>query len=145
MSITYRIAKTEDVPAIKALTDTMLMHTVLGTATVPKIQALVNSPKTLFMLACNETAIIGYVCAVVHESIFNDKLRVSDIGLFVLPDYRHTSASIKLVRLLEEWAIKQGASQIWLGQTTGDEPDRVVKFYNRLGYKTQGFNCLKEL
>lgn len=145
MSITYRKAKIEDIAKIKALTDTMLEHTVLGTATVPKITALVTSPKCLVMLACDQHNIIGYTCAVVHESVFNNLLRVSDIGLFVLPEYRNTSASIKLVKLLEEWAKEQGASQLWLGQTTGDDPERVVKFYNRLGYKTQGFNCLKEL
>ena len=145
MLITYRIAKIEDVPGIKALTDQMLAHTSLGVATVPKIQALVTSPRTLVMLACNGTAIIGYTCAIVHECVFNDRIRVTDIGVFVLPEYRTTSAAVKLVKHLEEWARKQGASELWLGQTTGDDPERVVKFYNRLGYQTQGFNCLKEL
>ena len=145
MSITYRIAKKEDVAGIKELTDQMLAPTSLGVATVPKITALVTSPRCLVMLACDAERIVGYTCAVVHECIFNDRIRVTDIGVFVLPEYRSTAAAVKLVKHLEEWAKKQGASEIWLGQTTGDNPELVVKFYNRLGYKTQGFNCLKEL
>jgi len=142
---TYRPAVESDVDAIKTLTDSMLAHTSLGVATIAKIRALVTSPATLVQLAFVEDQIAGFVCGVVHESVFNTTKRVSDIGLYVAPEYRSSEIAAVLIEHLETWAMRQGASQIWLGQTTGDNPRVVERFYNRLGYKTKGFNCLKEL
>lgn len=143
--ITYRTATKEDVLQIVALTDQMLAHTKLGTATVPKVHMLVTSPRTLVELACDDNKIVGFICGIVHESVFNDTKRVSDIGLFVLEEYRKSDIAKRLIEHLEKWARDQQASQLWLGQTTGDYPKVVERFYNRLGFKTQGVNCLKEL
>jgi GNAT superfamily N-acetyltransferase len=142
---TYRPAAESDVAAIKTLTDSMLEHTGLGVATVAKIRALVISPATLVQLAFVDELLVGFVCGVVHESVFNATLRVSDIGLYVAPEHRKADIAAILIANLESWAKQKGASQIWLGQTTGDYPKLVERFYNRLGYKTKGFNCLKEL
>lgn len=145
--VTYRIATEADVINLKQLTDSMLAHTSLGVATESKIKGLVNSPITLVMLGIDNESnkLVGFVCGVVHESVFNTTKRVSDIGLYVAPEYRNSEIAAVLIEHLETWAMKMGASQIWLGQTTGDYPKLVERFYNRLGYKTQGFNCLKEL
>ena len=142
---TYRIATESDVAKLKQLTDSMLAHTSLGVATELKIRGLVNSPITLVMLAFSNEDLIGFICGVVHESVFNTTKRVSDIGLYVAPEHRSGIVAAVLIEHLETWAMRQGARQVWLGQTTGDYPRLVERFYNRLGYKTQGFNCLKEL
>ena len=143
--IKYRKATEADVAGLKTLTDSMLSHTTLGVATLAKIRALVNSPITLAMLAIKDDVLVGFVCGVVHESVFNTTKRVSDIGLYVAPEYRSSEIAAVLVEHLETWAMRVGASQVWLGQTTGDNPRVVERFYNQLGYKTKGFNCLKEL
>ena len=143
--ITYSIATEEDIDKLKQLTDLMLTHTCLGVATLPKIRALVLSPNTLVTLAWADAKLVGFNCAAVHESMFNNNKRVSDIGLFVDKEYRKSEIARVLIERLEAWAQKQGASQIWLGQTTGDNVAIVERYYNRLGYKTQGFNCVKEL
>jgi GNAT superfamily N-acetyltransferase len=123
----------------------MLAHTGLGVATVEKIRALVISPKTLFLLAFDSDKLIGYTCGMLHKSMFNDTLCVSDIGVYVDPDHRGNNLSKQLIDQVEQWAKEKGAKQFWLGQTTGDNPDQVIKYYNRLGFTTKGFNCVKEL
>ena len=143
--IELKPAEEKDIDKLKALTDTMLEHTGLGVATRAKIRALVTSPKTLVLLAWDGDLLIGYCCGVLHESIFNDRLRVTDIGVYVDPDYRSGSVSRRLIDHLERWAKEKGAKEIWLGQTTGDDVDQIAKYYNRLGYTTKGFNCVKEL
>lgn len=143
--IKYRIATKEDVLQIVALTDKMLAHTKLGCATPAKVYSLVTNPRTLVELALDEDKIVGFICGVVHESVFNETKRVTDIGLFVLPEYRVGDIATKLISHLEKWSRDQQAQQLWMGQTTGDSPRVVERFYNRLGFKTQGFNCLKEL
>ena len=131
--ITYSIATEEDIDKLKQLTDDMLTHTSLGVATLPKIRALVMSPNTLVTLAWIEDKLIGFSCAVVHESMFNNNKRVSDIGLFVDNEYRKSEIAAVLIELLEAWAMKQGAGQIWLGQTTGDNVAIVERCH--FGYR----------
>jgi GNAT superfamily N-acetyltransferase len=143
--VLYRPATTDDVGGIKALTDIMLEHTGLGVATVPKIKALVTNPKSLVMLALVDSKIIGYTCGVLHENVFNDVLRVTDIGVFVLPKYRKEDIAKHLIEHLEAWAKKQGAREFWLGQTTGDRVDAVAEYYKHLGFNIRGFNAVKEI
>lgn len=144
-NILIRIAEEKDIEKLKALTDRMLAHTGLGVATTEKIRALVKSPRSLVLLAFDGEELVGYTCGILHESVFNDRLRVSDIGVYVDSEYRSGSLAKRLIDQLESWSKKLGAKELWLGQTTGDNPDQVVKYYNRLGYTTKGFNCVKEL
>lgn len=143
--IQYSIATINDIDKLKALTDQMLSHTVLGVASKAKIRALVTSPRTQVTLAWHGTDLIGFSCGMLHESVFNSVLRVSDIGLYVAPEHRKGVTAAVLIERLEAWAMSQGANQIWLGQTTGENPRVVERFYNQLGYKTQGINAVKEL
>ena len=145
MLINYRYATEQDLTKIKSLTDQMLEHTGLGVATVPKIRNLITGRNSKVLLAFDGDQLVGYTCGVLHENIFNDRLRVSDIGVFVIPEYRASKISKELIERLERWAKERGAQEIWLGQTTGENPENVVKYYNRLGYTTKGFNCVKEL
>ena len=144
-SIDIRPARAQDVEKIKELTDEMLTPTGLGRATVKKIHNLVVSQQTLFLTAWDNEQLVGYTCGVLHENIFNDRLRVTDIGVYVLPGHRGSQISRELIAGIETWARERGAEEIWLGQTTGGDPDRVIKYYNRLGYTTKGFNSVKEL
>ena len=143
--VLYRPATIDDISGIKALTDIMLAHTGLGVATVPKIKALVTNAKTLVLLALVEDKIVGYTCGVLHENVFNDVLRVTDIGVFVLPKYRSLDIAKNLIERLELWARDKDAKELWLGQTTGDNVEVVAEYYRRLGYKIRGFNAVKEI
>jgi GNAT superfamily N-acetyltransferase len=143
--ITIRKAEESDVAELKILTDRMLAHTGLGVATVEKICALVTSPKTLFLLAVKDDELIGFACGYLHRAMFNDRAVATDVGIYVNPEYRGTTLSKKFIGHLEQWAKAHGAEELWLGQTTGDDPERVIKYYGHLGYKTKGFNCVKEL
>ena len=145
MLFVYRTATEADIPAIKEISDVMLTSTGLGVATIAKITALVKSPNTLFALALQAATVVGFTCAVVHESVFNDRKRVSDIGVFVLPAHRGTEIAAILVEMLEHWAMQQGADEVWLGQTTGSNIDKVAEYYQRLGYTIRGFNAVKEI
>jgi GNAT superfamily N-acetyltransferase len=143
--VLYRPAVSTDVNSIKELTDVMLSHTGLGVATLSKIKALVTSPRCLVELAFINDELVGYTCGVLHENVFNDVLRVTDIGVFVLPQYRKLDVAKVLIEHLEKWAKLNMAKEIWLGQTTGDNVDVVAEYYRRLGFNIRGFNAVKEL
>lgn len=110
-----------------------------------KILQLFKNPNAVAFLALENNQIVGFISGIVHEYFFSNRKRVSDLGFFVLPEYRGSRVALKLVKLLEAWAIEKNANELHLGQTTGLEIDKTKKFYERLGFKTVGFNTVKHL
>lgn len=110
-----------------------------------KILHLYKNPNAIAFLAIENDKIIGFIAAISHECFFSSKKKVSDLGLYVLPEYRGSRAALKLVKSLETWATEMGADDLHLGQTTAVEIDKTRQFYERLGYKTVGFNTVKHL
>jgi GNAT superfamily N-acetyltransferase len=110
-----------------------------------KILQLYKNPNAIAFLAIDDDKIVGFMAAMVHEYFFSNRKRVSDLGLYVLPEYRGSRAALKLVKSLETWAKQTGADDLHLGQTTAVDIDKTRQFYERLGYKTVGFNTIKHL
>ena len=148
MEIQYRIATINDLVDIKDITNKMLKDTKLGLALDRKIVDIIMSPRTFKLLATdknNDNKIVGFIAGIVHESVFNDIKRVTDIGVFVDDDYRSTKIGITLINRLEEWARLEGAKQLWFTQSTGLDVEITGKFFERLGFTKQGYTNLKEL
>jgi GNAT superfamily N-acetyltransferase len=110
-----------------------------------KILQLYKNQNVIVILAIDDDKIVGFIAAMLHEYFFSNRKRVSDLGFYVLPKYRGSRAAIKLVKSLETWAKQTGADDLHLGQTTAVEIDKTRQFYERLGYKTVGFNTVKHL
>ena len=110
-----------------------------------KILQLFKNPNAVAFLALENNQIVGFISGIVHEYFFSNRKRVSDLGFFVLPEYRGSRVALKLVKLLEAWAIEKNANELHLGQTTGLDIDKTKRFYERLGFKTVGFNTVKHL
>ena len=108
-----------------------------------KILHLYKNPNAIAFLAIDNDKIVGFIAALSHEYFFSSRKTASDLGFYVLPEYRGSRAALKLVKSLEEWAKQMGASDLHLGQTTAVEIDKTRQFYERLGYKTVGFNTVK--
>ena len=115
---------------------------------IPERQIIWNiykNPNVLTLLAISNNKIIGFMAVVKGVYFFSTKPKISDIGLFVLPEFRGTSAAIKLLKAVEAWAKENNISDICIGQTTAVNMEKTQQFYNRLGYKTVGFNTIKHL
>lgn len=110
-----------------------------------KILQLYKNPNAVGFIAIQDDKIIGFISGLFSEYFFSNRKQVSDLGFFVLPEFRGSRAALKLVKSLENWAKEMGADDLHLGQTTAVEMDKTRQFYERLGYKTVGFNTVKHL
>ena len=110
-----------------------------------KIKKLFDAPSVVTFGAIKDDKIIGFIMAAQHEYFFSTKQKVSDLGFYVLPEYRGCSAAIKLIRKLEGWAKDIGINDLSISQTTAINIDRTKQFYERLGYQVVGFNTVKHL
>ena len=111
-----------------------------------KFAKVLESPDVFFAFYRNAhgTVIGGFMGAVTY-SFFGDDVIASDFALYIEPEHRGGMSAARLVKAFEDWAINLGAKEIYIGQSTGVEPERTVQFYERLGYEKVGYTTRKEV
>lgn len=62
----------------------------------------------------------------------------SELALFVEPDARGAMLAARLVSRFVVWAEDEGAKLTLAGASTGVEPERTAKFYERFGFARSG-------
>ena len=110
-----------------------------------KIRDLWVMAEGIIYVAEKDNKLIGFIAGMVQPYFFSQRKRVTDMGFFVQPEHRGSSAAIKLIKALENWAKENNVVDVCLGQTTAVKLEETQKFYTRLGYKTVGFNTVKHL
>ena len=94
-------------------------------------------------VAISDEQIIGFFAGFVMEHFLSNQTFASDAGVYVLPEHRGGSAFVRLVKAFEAWARERGASEIHLGTSTGVQPEKTVRMYERLGYTMNSYGLLK--
>jgi GNAT superfamily N-acetyltransferase len=110
-----------------------------------KLQAALSSPNVFCALVQDDDGYYGGIIGLVAEQFFGDDLIACDLGLFILPEKRGTSAAPRLIQAFEQWAKERGAKEVHMGQTTGVEMDRTRRLYEAMGYEVVGFSAKKEI
>jgi GNAT superfamily N-acetyltransferase len=110
-----------------------------------QIRLMTTVPNSVVFLAEKDGKLIGFIAAMVQRYFFSLRERVTDMGFYVLPDCRGTSAAIRLISKLENWTKEMNIDDLYIGQTTAVNIEKTQKFYTHLGYKTVGFNTVKHL
>ena len=110
-----------------------------------QIRLMTMIPHGVVYLAENEGKLVGFIAGMAQRYFFSLRERATDMGFYVLPNYRGGSAAVRLIGALEDWAKERGLAEIYIGQTTAVDIEKTQKFYAHLGYKTVGFNTVKHL
>ena len=139
----FRPGTVADLPqAMSAIT---LM--VEGTAFAPPVESKLRwaIQNWYTEIAWDGDVLAGFMVGNISETFLNNERNAYEKGLFVLPSHRGGSIAIRLIRNFEAWAREQGASQIWMGQSVGQNMESTLHFFQRLGYECQGFMTCKKL
>lgn len=80
---------------------------------------------------------IGFLACGAVEMLFCEVKTIDDLGLFVLPEWRGTTAAVRLLRYLDAWGKPRGVA-VNMGVTTGTNPSQVGKLLTRFGYERTG-------
>lgn len=87
----------------------------------------------------SEGIIIGMIVAEAVPYMFSPSEKmIVDHLFYVAPEYRGSSAALRMFKDFERWAISIGANEISLGVSTGVDPERTDSFYKRMGYLCAG-------
>jgi GNAT superfamily N-acetyltransferase len=110
-----------------------------------QIRLMTLLPNGVVFLAELDSKLIGFIAGMTQRYFFSDRQKSTDMGFYVLPEYRGSRAALRLIHAFEEWSIEKGVDDICIGQTTAVDIEKTQKFYTHLGYKTVGFNTVKHL
>lgn len=86
---------------------------------------------------------IGFIAIGSVPMLFSTERTVDDLGLFVLPARRGSSAALRLYKTAEPWARTKGR-EMRMGITTGTNPEQAASFFTRLGFEQTGILLTKK-
>jgi len=84
-----------------------------------KILQLFKNPNAVGFIAIEHNRIVGFISGLAHEYFFSNRKRVSDLGFFVLPEYRGSRAALSPVN-------PNSAAVAASNPTNPDPPNKVV-------------------
>lgn len=93
----------------------------------------------------NGEEVVGVLGLVVMDSPTHDYKYATDVGFYILPQYRGSPAAVRMIRGAEAMAKAMGASEISMGASSGIAMDKTVHMYEKMGYKMASYGMVKEL
>jgi GNAT superfamily N-acetyltransferase len=94
-------------------------------------------------VAVNRDEIIGFFAGIITEHYLSFDRCAQDIGVYVVPEHRGSTAFPRLIYAFEDWAKQHGVTDLVLGVSTGILQDQTVCMYERMGYKIASYGLVK--
>lgn len=101
------------------------------------IKTLNTSENEKIYIAIDQQHIVGFIA--LSRKPFNKVKHCFQLVIGILRNYHGKNLANALYRYAESWAIAQGAIRIEL--TVIQDNIAAIKFYEKLGFKTEGIRC----
>lgn len=102
-------------------------------------------PDRYFRLAVRSGEVLGGFYGHVRKTFFCDELLAHDMGWWVKQTARGSAAAILLLGDFETWAREQGARKLMVGQSTEINIEATTRLFHHCGFRTIGYNTVKDL
>lgn len=106
------------------------------------LAAIENSNTTLLVLEEDEE-IVGAIVGLLSEMYMSQTVVATELAWFVSKDYRGKKGSILLLKKFEEWAKKNNANYVCMGDI--HNITNLEKLYTRMGYSKSETAYMKEV
>lgn len=87
----------------------------------------------------------GGLFGTVEKPYFTSGVLAHDYAFYVRPDFRGSSAALKLLSAFRRWAQKRGARELHVYQTVAVDSDRFDRMMRRAGFEYAGGNYIYPL
>jgi ribosomal protein S18 acetylase RimI-like enzyme len=98
----------------------------------------VSRDDTCFYVAEVDGVRAGMIIGALVPYYFGDDLQLGEYLWYVAPEYRGTSAGIRLVKKFIEFGKAHDVKEVCMGVSTGITPDTTGKLLQRLGFDSIG-------
>ena len=103
---------------------------------------LSNGTGVIFLL-CDGEEITGTIGGMAHKDLYSNDIIGQEFFWYVLEESR--GAGVRLYRAFENWAKERGCSRLRMGYLVDSMPEKVGRFYERLGLEADEVVYSKEL
>jgi GNAT superfamily N-acetyltransferase len=112
------------------------------TKAIALYHAIVDNPAVSCMLLAYrpDGEVVGMLAGHALEYFFCDGVMVQDRVFYVLPEYRGTSAAIKLLTALRRWAENRKAVELCINMSVAIDMERFNKLMLHTGFQCCGSN-----
>lgn len=93
-----------------------------------------------FVAVDDNLEICGLLIGQIEHQIFSGLQVAEALVYYVWPERRMSGAGFKLIHCYRRWAEQQGAFEVNVAITSGDQLDRTDHFLRRMGYEHTGGN-----
>jgi len=139
----YKQGDIDQIPQIIDVVTKMVVGTKIAPPSQKKLERIIQHFYTEGVWDGDK--LVAFMAGQLSETFLNDEINAYEKGLFVLPEYRGGSTAFRLVKNFEAWARSKGAAYVWMGQSVGQNKEKTLHFFERLGYECQGFTTCKKL
>jgi GNAT superfamily N-acetyltransferase len=94
----------------------------------------------LMVVETLEGKLAGGLMGCVERYYYSDELQAQLIQWFLRPAYRGTSIAPRLVKAFVEWAKSRGASEVFMGISSGVHVNQTDRMMRKLGFTHLGGN-----
>lgn len=146
-----RNATADDLPALLALGEAMRSEAVTAFPEIEpervarQLDLTLQMPTTFLCGIAEDREPIGMVTGVAGDWAFSSRRRALCDMLYVMPGRRGLVAASMLVAHLKSWAGDIGARDVFMGTSTGIDPVRTGRFFERMGFSLFGTMYRMEL
>jgi len=106
------------------------------------VQQAMQSPYTFFWCIVDQEqeVPIGMLLATIQKSYFGKDFVANDLVIMVEKEHRGScgSALASIINEYKQWAFKSGAKRVYLGTSTGIDPENAEALYKRVGFSKIG-------
>lgn len=106
--------------------------------------ALLSNETGAMFLVLDQNEIVGAIAGVAYPEAYSDELICQEFYWFISPEHRGMGG-VRLYKMFEDWARSKGCSQIRMGHLLDSMPEKVSKFYERMGFVAAEVNYFKSL
>lgn len=115
-----------------------------------KIENLISATFTQqdmcsMFVAEEDGVIIGLLIGICAEYWFGTDKQTADLAIYVIPEKRGSSAVGRLIRIYEKWAVGIGVKEVGVSTSTGVQPERTGRLFERLGYAPTAYTYSKRI
>tara|TARA_B100000212_G_scaffold58795_2_gene39553 strand:+ start:10114 stop:10569 length:456 start_codon:yes stop_codon:yes gene_type:complete len=82
--------------------------------------------------------LVGFYVGVIHEHWFGTDKISCDLALYVIKEFRGSSAALRLLKAYEQWANMAGAAEIHIGTSTDINTNKNLSLFQKMGYEIGG-------
>lgn len=141
-------AQSGDIPTVLAMGQAMLAESrfdrygVNEEKLVAAIDTMINNSGKACLLLAERTdgEIAGMLAGYVTDYFFSDATVAQDRWFYVKPEYRGSSAAVKLLVAFRRWAENRQVNELSINMSVGIDMARFNKFMTHMGFGCCGSN-----